>query len=113
MKTFTVTLTEDLVDTILGAMPDYMLHHDPAADPEDLIGGIPVPDRVQAIEDILLADGPTYTLTEDLVDTILSALDDYIMYDDEDTDPEDLFGGTPVAERVHAIEKILLNCASN
>jgi len=55
MKTFTVTLTEDQIDTILAAMSEYILHDDPEIDPEDLIGGTPVAERVEAIEDILLA----------------------------------------------------------
>ena len=55
MKTFTVTLTEDQIDTILAAMSEYILHDDPEIDPEDLIGGTPDAERVEAIEDILLA----------------------------------------------------------
>jgi len=54
MKTFTVTLTEDQIDTILAAMSEYILHDDPEIDPEDLIGGTPVAERVEAIEDLLL-----------------------------------------------------------
>ena len=58
MKTFTVTLTESEVDTILAAMSEYVLHDDPEIAPEDLIGGTPVAERVEAIEDKLLAAKP-------------------------------------------------------
>ena len=58
MKTFTITVTEPELDTILAALPEYLLHDDPEIDPEDLIGGIPVAERVQAIEDKLLAAKP-------------------------------------------------------
>jgi len=58
MKTFNVTLTESEVDTILAAMSEYILHDDPEIDPEDLIGGTPVVERVQAIEDKLIEAKP-------------------------------------------------------
>lgn len=55
MKTYTVTVTEDQIETILAALSEYILHDDPEIDPEDLIGGTPVAERVEAIEDVLLA----------------------------------------------------------
>ena len=54
MKTYTVTVTEDQIETILAALSEYILHDDPEIDPEDLIGGTPVAERVEAIEDVLL-----------------------------------------------------------
>ena len=41
--------TEDELETIASAMGEYILHDDPDADPEDLIGGIPVAERVGII----------------------------------------------------------------
>ena len=42
-------------------------------------------------------------LTEAELDTITSALDDYINYDDEFASADDLIGGIPVADRVDSI----------
>ena len=41
--------TEDELETIASAMGEYIHHDDPDADPEDLIGGIPVAERVEII----------------------------------------------------------------
>ena len=42
--------------------------------------------------------------TEVELETIATALDDYIQYDDEKLDTELLFGGLSVAERVNSIQ---------
>ena len=41
--------------------------------------------------------------TEAELETIASALDDYINYDDEFASDDDLIGGLPVADRVDSI----------
>ena len=48
-RPFNMQFTEDELETIASAMGEYILHDDPDADPEDLIGGIPVAERVGII----------------------------------------------------------------
>ena len=43
--------------------------------------------------------------TEDELETIAAALGEYIHYDDPDTDPDDLIGGIPVADRCDSIQR--------
>ena len=43
--------------------------------------------------------------TEDELETIAEALGEYILHDDPDTDPEDLIGGIPVADRCDSIQR--------
>ena len=50
-KTFSVQFTEAELETISSAMDDYMCYADDEAAENDLIGGIPVADRVDSIED--------------------------------------------------------------
>ncbi len=50
MKTFQVNFTEAELETISAAMDDYIHYDDSDADVEDLIGGLPVYDRVKSIE---------------------------------------------------------------
>ena len=48
------------------------------------------------------------------LETISAAMDDYILYDDENTDPNDLIGGLSVEDRVLSIkEKIYQFFLSN
>ena len=50
MKTFTLSFTEAELETIGAAMDDYMCYADDEfASADDLIGGIPVRDRVTSI----------------------------------------------------------------
>ena len=49
-RPFTIEFTEDELETIASAMEEFILHDDPDADPEDLIGGIPVADRCNSIQ---------------------------------------------------------------
>ena len=52
MKTFTLTFTEAELETIASAMDDYMAYADDEfANQDDLIGGLPVEDRVNSIND--------------------------------------------------------------
>ena len=48
-RPFNMQFTEDELETIASAMGEYILHDDPDADTEDLIGGIPVAERVGII----------------------------------------------------------------
>ena len=48
-RPFNMQFTEDELETIASAMGEYILHDDPEIDPEDLIGGIPVAERVGII----------------------------------------------------------------
>ena len=50
-KTFSVQFTEAELETISAAMDDYRCYADDEAAENDLIGGIPVTDRVDSIED--------------------------------------------------------------
>ena len=49
-RPFNMQFTEDELETIAEALGEYILHDDPDADPEDLIGGIPVADRCDSIQ---------------------------------------------------------------
>ena len=51
VKTFSVQFTEAELETISSAMDDYRSYADDEASENDLIGGIPVIDRVNSIED--------------------------------------------------------------
>ena len=56
MKTFTLTFTEAELETIGAAMDDYMAYADDEfASADDLIGGLSVEDRVNAINDKITA----------------------------------------------------------
>ncbi len=55
----------------------------------------------------------TIKFNEYELETILAALDDYMNYDDEGMDPEDLIGGTPIAARVNAIEDKISDAFAN
>ena len=50
-KTFLIEFTEAELETIGSAMDDYRCYADDEASENDLIGGIPVADRVDSIED--------------------------------------------------------------
>ena len=52
----------------------------------------------------------TIKFNEYELETILAALEDYQNYDDEGMDSEDLIGGTPVLERVEAIDDKITEC---
>ena len=52
MKTFILTFTEAELETIASAMDDYMAYSDDEfANQDDLIGGLPVEDRINSIND--------------------------------------------------------------
>ena len=52
MKTFTLTFTEAELETIGAALDDYMAYADDEfANQDDLIGGLPVEDRINSIND--------------------------------------------------------------
>ena len=51
MKLFNLKLTEAELETISAALEDYKNYDDEGMDPEDLIGGLPVSERVEAIDD--------------------------------------------------------------
>ena len=51
VKTFLIEFTEAELETISASMDDYRLYADDEASENDLIGGIPVIDRVNSIED--------------------------------------------------------------
>ena len=56
MKTFTLTFTEAELETIGAAMDDYIAYaEDEFASADDLIGGLSVEDRVNAINDKITA----------------------------------------------------------
>ena len=56
MKTFTLSFTEAELETIGAAMDDYMAYADDEfANQDDLIGGLPVADRVNSINDKISA----------------------------------------------------------
>ena len=54
MKTFTLTLTAAELETIEAAMDDYRCYADDAAAENDLIGGLPVLERVNSIDDKIM-----------------------------------------------------------
>tara|TARA_R100000005_G_C4855901_1_gene119831 strand:+ start:61 stop:267 length:207 start_codon:yes stop_codon:yes gene_type:complete len=43
--------------------------------------------------------------TEDELETIAEALEEYILHDDPDLEREDLIGGIPVADRCNSIQR--------
>ena len=51
MKLFNLKLTEAELETIAAALEDYKNYDDEGIDSEDLIGGLPVSERVEAIDD--------------------------------------------------------------
>ena len=52
MKTFTLKFTEAELETIGAALDDYMAYaDDECASQDDLIGGLPVEDRINSIND--------------------------------------------------------------
>ena len=52
MKTFTLSFTEAELETIGAALDDYMAYADDEfANQDDLIGGLPVAERVNSIND--------------------------------------------------------------
>ena len=55
----------------------------------------------------------TIQFNEYELETILSELDDYRLYDDESADAEDLIGGTPVLARCTAIEDKISDAFAN
>ena len=55
MKTFTLTLTEAELETIGAAMDDYRMYAEDEIAENDLIGGLPVLERVNSIDDKLAA----------------------------------------------------------
>ena len=55
-----------------------------------------------------------YSFTDAELETISAAMDDYIHYQDDDANPNDLIGGLSVEDRVESInEKINLFFTSN
>ena len=55
MKTFTLTFTEAELETIGAALDDYRMYADGEVAENDLIGGLPVADRVNSINDKITA----------------------------------------------------------
>ena len=51
MKTFTLSFTEAELETIGAALDDYMAYADDEVAENDLIGGLPVEDRINSIND--------------------------------------------------------------
>ena len=51
MKTFTLTFTEAELETIGAALDDYRAYADDEVAENDLIGGLPVIDRINSIDD--------------------------------------------------------------
>ena len=51
MKLFNLKLTEAELETISASLEDYKNYDDEGMDPEDLIGGLPVLERVNSIDD--------------------------------------------------------------
>ena len=51
MKTFTLTFTEAELETIGAALDDYRMYADDEVAENDLIGGLPVIDRINSIDD--------------------------------------------------------------
>ena len=50
MKTFTLTFTEAELETIGAALDDYRMYADDEVAENDLIGGLPVIDRINSID---------------------------------------------------------------
>ena len=55
MKTFTLTFTEAELETIGAALDDYRAYADDEVAENDLIGGLPVIDRINSIDDKITA----------------------------------------------------------
>ena len=55
MKTFTLTFTEAELETIGAALDDYRMYADDEVAENDLIGGLPVIDRINSIDDKITA----------------------------------------------------------
>ena len=51
MKLFNLKLTEAELEPIAASLEDYKNYDDEGMDPEDLIGGLPVLERVNSIDD--------------------------------------------------------------
>ena len=51
MKTFTLSFTEAELETIGAALDDYRIYADDEIAENDLIGGLPVIDRINSIND--------------------------------------------------------------
>jgi len=51
MKLFNLKLTEAELETVAAALEDYKNYDDEGINSEDLIGGLPVSERVEAIDD--------------------------------------------------------------
>ena len=51
MKLFNLKLTEAELETVAAALEDYKHYDDEGIDSEDLIGGLPVLERVNSIDD--------------------------------------------------------------
>ena len=55
MKTFTLSFTEAELETIGAALDDYRIYADDEIAENDLIGGLPVIDRINSIDDKITA----------------------------------------------------------
>ena len=55
MKTFTLSFTEAELETIGAAFDDYRAYADDEVAENDLIGGLPVIDRINSIDDKITA----------------------------------------------------------
>ena len=55
MKTFTLSFTEAELETIGSALDDYRIYADDEIAENDLIGGLPVIDRINSIDDKITA----------------------------------------------------------
>ena len=55
MKTFTLSFTEAELATIGAALDDYRMYADDEVAENDLIGGLPVIDRINSIDDKISA----------------------------------------------------------
>ena len=51
MKLFNLKLTEAELETVAAALEEYKNYDDESMNSEDLIGGLPVSERVEAIDD--------------------------------------------------------------
>ena len=55
--------------------------------------------------ELIDAQKENLAFTEEELETISEAVEEYILYDDPDTDPKDLIGGIPVADRCNSIQR--------
>ena len=55
MKTFTLTFTEAELETIGASLDDYRCYADDEVAENDLIGGLPVMERINSIDDKITA----------------------------------------------------------